>query len=222
MEKIYSDIQALFGLDEPCPLTDKQIADIREHFGGLPKTLETYYQLCGGCEPMNSAQDFLLTADKQYGNYDLKRWNYDDYCVFYVENQCVSVWAFKKSDIDKDDPPVYETYDDGKTWYETCGKMSKFLISHAYLHAVFSFEVCDEDFFEADEEQVQEIAEKFPHANADSQLYTGVQFYQPYPDTVISVMKNGEDGYQVMFASQDEEHYDEIADILYDIFGYEE
>lgn len=221
MDNIYSDIQKLFGLDEPCPLLDKEISDIREHFGGLPKALETYYQLCGGCEDMNSAQDFLLTADKKY-HYDLKKWNYSDYCVFYAENQCVSVWAFKRSDIDKDDPPVYETYDDGQTWYETCDKLSKFLISHAYLHAVFSFEATAEEFFEADEDQVQAIAERFPHADADSALYTGVQFYQPYTDTVIAVMKNGEDGYQVIFSSQDDDHYDETADIIWDILGLED
>ena len=170
---------------------------------------------------MNSAQDFLMTADKMYGHADLKKCKYDDYCVFFIENQGVSEWAFKKSDIDKDDPPVYETYD-GSEWFETCDKMSKFLISHAYFHAVLSFECTDEDFFEADEEQVQEIAERFPHADADSGLYTGVQFYQPYPDTVISVMKDGEGGYQVMFASKDEEHFEETVDFLYELFGVEE
>ena len=221
MENLYNDICKLYSLEEAESLTEEQIADIKAHFGGLPKALESYYRTCGGCEEMNSAQDFLLTADSTY-HYDLKKWNYNDYCVFYVENQCVSVWAFKKSDIDKDDPPVYETYDDGKTWFETCDKLSKFLISHAYLHAVFSFEVCDEDFLEANEEQIQAIAEEYHHADADSALFTGVQFYLPYPDTVIAVLNNGEEGYQIMFASKDGEHYEETADFLYDMLGYEE
>ena len=220
MENLYNDICELFSLDEPAPLTNEQIADIKDYFGGLPKALEAYYRQCGGCEEMNSAQDFMLTADGTY-HYKLKDWESGEYCVFYVENQCVSVWAFKKSDIGEDDPPVYETYDN-KTWHKTCDKLSKFLISHAYFHAVMSFEVSDEDYYEADEEQVEAIAERFPHADADSGLYTGVKFYQPYTDTVISVMSIGDGEYQVMFSSQDEEHFEETADILYEILGIEE
>lgn len=221
MNELYKDICTLFELDTPAPLPEEQIVDIKKHFGGLPKSLEIYYRLCGGCEAMNSAQDYLLTADGRY-SYNLKIWNYDDYCVFFVENQCVSEWAFKKTDIDKDDPPVYETYDNGKTWFETCDKLSRFLISHAYLHATFSFEYSSEEFFEADISQVNEIAEKFPHANADSQLYTGVKFYQPYSDTVIAVMKDSDNKFQVLFSSKDEEHFEKTSDIIYNILGFEE
>jgi len=221
MEERYLELCKLFGLDAASPLSDKQIEEIREYFGGLPKALESYYRICGGCSGMNSAQDFLLTADKTY-HYDLKKWECGDYCVFYVENQCVSVWAFKKSDIDKDDPPVYETYDNGKTWFETCDRLSQYLISHAYLNAVFSFEYSDEDVIEADESHAKAIAEEFPHVDADSGLYTGVKFYQPFDDTVIAVMNNGEEGYQVFFASRDEDHLEETADILYPLCGYEE
>ena len=220
MNEIYKDICSLFKLNEPAPLTDAEIADIRAYFGGIPGSLETYYKLCGGCENMNSAQDYLLTADNRYG-YDLKNWLFDDYCVFYVENQCVSVWAFRKSDIDKYDPPVYESSDNGENWFKTCERLSQFLISHAYLHAVFSFEYSSEEFLEADSSQVKKIEESFPHANADSALFTGVKFYQPYPDTVIVVMNNDEVYSMVMLSSENEDHFDETADILYDILGLE-
>ncbi|MGX8774282.1 MAG: hypothetical protein ACSW8G_04405 [Bacillota bacterium] len=216
MESMYKDICDLFELDGAEPLTDRQIEDIREYFGGLPKALESYYRTCGGCREMNASQDFLLTADGTY-QYKLKTWDYDDYCVFYVENQCVSVWAFRKADVHKDDPPVFETYDDGKTWFETCDRVSRFLVSHAYLHAAFSFEVSSGEFIEVDGAQAQMIAERFPHADADSGLYSGVRFYRPYPDTVVALMKNGDDGFIALVSSRDEEHFDETDDIIYGI-----
>lgn len=90
----YEEICRLFDLYAPVPLPEEQIIEIRKYFGKIPKALENYYRICGGCEVINSAQDYLLTADGRYC-YKLQNWNYTDYSVFYVENQCVSEWAKK-------------------------------------------------------------------------------------------------------------------------------
>lgn len=48
MENLYNDICKLYSLEEAESLTEEQIADIKAHFGGLPKALESYYRTCGG------------------------------------------------------------------------------------------------------------------------------------------------------------------------------
>lgn len=220
MNYSYKKICELFHLNKPEPLPEEQITEIHNYFGAIPKALEDYYRICGGCKDMNSAQNFLLTPDGRYA-YNLKKWNYDEYCVFYTENQCVCDWAIKKSDLNMENPPVYETYD-GKTWYKTTDYISEFLISHAYLHAAFSFEYSNEEFYEADKEQAEEIEKKFPSADAASSLYTGIKFFQPYPDTVIGILHDDDESFSVIYSSESEEHFDETDSIICKILGLED
>ncbi len=220
MNDNYQNICELFHLDVPSPLPDEQTEQIRKHFGAIPKALESYYRLCGGCEEMNATQDFLVTPDGRYGHYQLEKFNCPDYCVFYVENQCCSEWAVKKSDLNQDNPPVYVTHNE-KEWFKVCDTVSQFLISQAYMQAVFSKEYSNEEFYEITKEQVRLLAENFTHADADSDLYLGVQFFQPYPDTVIMVLYNTEENFNLLYSSDSEEHFEEIDSIISEILGFE-
>ncbi len=228
MNYAYQNIRELFHLTEPSPLPEHQIEQIREHFGAIPKALEDYYRLCGGCAEMNSTQDSLLTPDGKYHGMRKKtknfmqNWNYPDYCVFYVENQCASEWAFKKSDRNEENPPVYETYDSGETWKKTADSVSQFLTSEAYMQAVFSKEYTTEEFYPITPEQIQLLAGKFPRADAGSDLYLGVQFFQPYPDTVIMILYNDETYSDLLYSSDSEEHFEEIDSIISEILGFEQ
>ena len=222
MNDNYQNIRELFHLDVPCPLPDEQIEQIRKQLGAIPKTLEDYYRLCGGCPEMNGTQDFLLTPNGRYGYYHLEKFNYPDYCVFYVENQCAAEWAFKKSDRNQENPPVYETYDSGETWKKTADSVSQFLISEAYMQAVFSKEYTNEEFYPVTPEQIQILAGKFPRADADSDLYLGVQFFQPYPDTVIMILYNDETYSDLLYSSDSEEHFEKIDSMISEILGFEQ
>ncbi len=221
MNDNYQNIRELFHLNAPCPLPDDQIEKIRKQFGAIPKALEDYYRLCGGCEEMNSTQDFLLTPDGRYGHYQLEKFSYPEYCVFYAENQCVSEWAVKKSDLNQENPPVYTTYDNAETWLKTGDSVSQFLTSEAYMQAVLLKEYSNEEFYEILPEQISVLAEKFPRANADSNLYGGVQFFQPYPDTVIMVLYNTDEDFSLLYSSDSEEHFEEIDSTIAEILGLE-
>lgn len=223
----YKKICDLFQLKEPSPLPEEEIEKIRSCFGEIPKALEEYYKFCGGCEAMNSAQDFLLTTDGRYGDYLLKDFEFPEYYGFYTENQCVCVWAVKKSDLNQENPPVYASWDvfgeddmpnqNSDIWHKTSDSISEFLIAHAYLHAAFSMPYSIEEFCEADAEQAEQIAEAFPlTANAD------MQFSAPYDDTVIAVLRQEEDYFLVIYSSWDEAHFEEIDKIMSEILGIEE
>ena len=229
MQFQYQEILNLFQLKEPAPLPKEEIEKIRQHFGTIPEALEAYYQLCGGCEDMNAAQDFLLTPDGRYGDYHLEWFDFPEYYGFYTENQCVCVWALKKSDLNQKNPPVYETCQvlneegqpnpDSSIWYKVSDSVSEFLISHAYFHAVFSMPYSIEGFYEANAEQVRKIAEKFPHVDADADfiLFGEMQFFQPYADTVIDVQQE-EDYFLIIYSSWSETHFEEIDNIMSEIF----
>ena len=222
MQYEYKNIRELFHLDQPSPLPDEQIKQIRMHFGSIPEALENYYRLCGGCTEMNGTQDFLVTPDGRYGHYFLEKFSCSDYCVYYTENQCVSEWAFKKSDSNQENPPVYESYDNGETWLKTTDSVSQFLISQAYMQAVFSYEYSSEEFYEITPEQIQILAEKFPRTEADSDLYHGVQFFQPYPDTIIMILYNNQEYSDLIYSSESEEHFEEIDQIISEILDFEQ
>ncbi len=224
----YQKIMDLFQLKEPSPLPEEEISRIKNCFGEIPKALEEYYKLCGGCEDMNSAQDFLLTSDGRYGDYLLEDFEFPEYYGFYTENQCVSVWAVKKSDLNQENPPVYATYDifdeDGMPnqssdiWHKVSDSVSEFLIAHAYLHAVFSMPYSNEEFYEANAEEVHQIAEAFPNVHTEKEM----QFFQFYDDTIIAVLQQEEDYFLVMYSSWNEAHFQETDKILSEILGIEE
>ncbi|MBR1555294.1 MAG: SMI1/KNR4 family protein [Oscillospiraceae bacterium] len=216
MNDNYQNIRELFHLDAPCPLPEEDIEQIRKQFGAIPKALEDYYRLCGGCAEMNATQDFLVTPDGRYGNYHLNLFSYPDYCVFYAENQCVAEWAIKKSDLNQENPPVYETYDDGRTWHQICDSVSDFLISEAYMQSALSKEYSSEEFYQMTPEQFQILSEKFPCAG----IYETMQFLQPYQDTVLMISKFKEN-FSLLYSSDSEEHFEEIDGIISEILGFE-
>ena len=218
---IYKDICELFHLTEPNPLPEKQIQEIQEYFGSIPKALLEYYKLCGGCRDMNASQNFLLTPDGRYGHYRMKTFENKNYCTFYVENQCVSSWAIKKEDLTEENPSVYETLDD-KNRYKLCDSVSEFLISQAYMQRTFSFAYSTEEFFDLTQEQVQILAENFSHVNADSDLYTGVQFFQPYKDTLIMILKDNEEFFTGLCASENEQHFETVMNQIDKILDFEQ
>ena len=218
---VYKDICELFHLTEPNPLPEKQIQEIQEYFGAIPKALLDYYRLCGGCRDMNASQDFLLTPDGRYGHYRMKNFDNKNYCTFYVENQCVSSWAIKKEDLIKENPPVYETLDD-ENWHKLCDSVSEFLISQAYMQRTFSFAYSTEEFFYLTQEQLQILAENFPHVNADSDLYMGVKFFQPYKDTLLMILKDDEEIFMGLCSSENEQHFETVMNKIDKILDFEQ
>lgn len=219
MKYRYEIICRLLDMYEPEPLSEEMISEIRDHFGAIPKALEDYYRICGACYMMNAAQDYLLTIDGRYGDYKLKSWNYNDYCVFYVENQCVSEWAIRRSDLEQENPPVYETYDEGITWYKSADSVEEFLIAHGYLHAAFSFEYSLENLCEVSIEQVNNIFEKIGRENFKSSLYTGIWFIQNYPDTIIVILHEREGVFSVFYSSKRKEHFLETERMMMEILN---
>ncbi|WP_295154677.1 hypothetical protein [uncultured Ruminococcus sp.] len=200
----YNELRELFDLTEPMGWSGEVISLLKAEYGSLPAALEDYYRLCAGCDALASDQsgDYLMPAEK------VGMCREDGYYVFFSENQSVSFWGIKLTDMDKPDPPVYETYDGGE-WLLTGESLWRFLVSQGYLCAVTSgLEYAVEDYLEADEEQADDIRRSFEHIEyADSGIYQGAQFYRINEDSYLALMPD-ECGSLVMFASKSEEGFD--------------
>ena len=125
----------------------------------------------------------------------------------------------ENSDLENDNPPVYETYDCGKTWYKASDTVSKFLIGHAYLHAAFSFKYTSEEFVEATALHVNEIIAHMPHVDVDSSSYAGTMFFKPYADTILVVMHEYEGNFSLMYSSKSKAHFLETEKQIIEILG---
>ena len=206
----YRELRALFDITEPLGWSDKTISSLKAEYGSLPAALEDYYRHCAGCDVLasNPAGDYLMPAEK-VGMYKEK-----GYYVFFCENQSVSFWGIKLEDMDKPDPPVYESYDRGE-WFLTGDSLSKFLISEGYLCAVASgLEYATEDYLEADEEQAENIRSKFEHIErADSGIYQGAEFYRINEDSYMALLPDS-CGSLVIFASKSEKGFDAAEKVV--------
>lgn len=209
----FTQLKTLFDISEPCGIDTTELQPWKDKFGAIPKVLTDYYAQLGAHE-FNRSQDYLISPD------EINEFEDNDYLIFYSENQSVSIWGIHKDDVSKDNPPVYENY--GKEeWYQTTDTLTSFLNSMGFLQAVFSMEFSNEEYWNISQVQADEIAKAFKSKNVDSELYTGVRFYGNYDDSVIVIMNNNE-GYILMFSSSDEEHFDEMCDIIENIVSKED
>ena len=211
----YKAIRELFDISEPMGWNEDTISALKAEYGSLPAALEDYYRLCVGCDALASdpAADYLMPADKVGMRKE------QGYYVFFSENQSVSFWGIKLEDMDKSDPPVYETYDGGE-WYNTGESLSKFFNAEGYLAAVTSgLEYATEDYYEADEEQSANLRDTFEHIEeADSGIYKGAEFYRVNDDSYLALMPD-ECGSLVMFASKSEEGFEAAENAVLPLLG---
>jgi len=211
----FDAIRDLFGITSDCGYPASAMQPWLAKYGAVPVVLAEYYTTLGAHKALNQTQDALVIPDTNKPVFYRMSDNMDDnYLVFYVENQAVTIWGVKASDVTQDDPPVYGC-SGGDDWYLTAGSVSQFLTSQAHMQAAFSYEYSSEEFWTVSDQQAAIIADLFPSKNADSQLYTGVRFYGE-PGTVIMLMQN-DDQWDMLFSTQNEDTYTALEQQLSDL-----
>lgn len=87
----------------------------------LPVALQEYYHLIGK-HPINKEHNRILAPNEIY--------YIGDYLVFAEENENVVVWGILKSDLQIEDPVVYQgqEYNGKYSWYSEDSTFSRFVI----------------------------------------------------------------------------------------------
>ncbi|MEC0090794.1 hypothetical protein [Paenibacillus macquariensis] len=197
----FTAIRNLFHITESCGFDVKELQPWISRNGSIPEVLKDYYLELGAHPQLNGSQDFLIKPK------DFHQYENDDYLTFYLENQGACVWGIRREDVAVSNPPVYENYG-REEWYQTSESLTEFLHAMAYFQAVISMEFSNEEYWQIDEQVVEGIKMMFSSKQADSGLYTGVQFYGQAGEVIV--VMNNRDEYLLIFSAEDEQRFDAL------------
>lgn len=173
-------------------------------WGNLPLTLREYYLQLGKHRRLNSSQNFLREPGKLI--------DAGDYLVFYIENLDCAEWGIKKSDLHKENPMVYCNAF-GQGFQPECDTLTDFLNGMALFQAgSWGMTYACEDIFFITEEQAEVIRGKYKKKKCELSQWMRMSFYGNWDDEVIMMIEN--DGYDLLFGSEDEGHFREMEKMV--------
>ncbi|OMD22832.1 hypothetical protein BJP48_28400 [Paenibacillus odorifer] len=185
----FTMIKKLFHITKRNGFSHDEIQTIKNNFGELPQVFIDYYLELGKDERLNHTQDSLIKPEQfQY-------FKHSEYLIFYCENQRACVWGIHRNDLSRSNPPVYMIH------------------AMAYLQTVFALEYGCESFYSIEQTDLDFIRENFKNKDISFRHWIGIEFYGNYDDSIITVMNN-DDSFNLIFASNDKEHFDEMDRVL--------
>lgn len=209
MSNDFSVIRGLYHLIENNGFSAEEMLAYRNICEHLPKVLVDYYQQLGKCE-FNQFQDNLLAPN------ELRLSQNQQFLIFYQENQLACVWAIAVSDLAKDNPPVYISYDErfeSEQWQIETATLSEFLNTMAHLQSIFALPFYSEDFFAISEDELAFIQANFAKKPFKFNHWTNAEFYGNQADEVIYVDKNKGEALMT-YACFGESQFDKLDQIL--------
>ena len=128
-------IKNLYGLSKNSGYSENEIVEVEKKLKiKFPKTLKEYYHILGKNKVVNESFNRLLKINGKIGFT-----NYNNYLVFYEENQGVVYWAISKEEMENNNPKVHGNYDPNNKlddWFIDSETMEGFLLSMAYWNGV--------------------------------------------------------------------------------------
>lgn len=199
---MFGEIRELFAIHADNGFPMEEIIAACKEYGGLPEILKQYYLQLGKYTSLNRQQNRLLDPGKLI--------DAGEYLIFYVENQYVAQWAFKKSDTALSNPPVYCAMDE-KTFHLECGNLYDFLLAMANFQAAsWGLSYSSEDIYYLDDGKISQITVNYKKKPYGLHQWITISFYGNHRDEVICVLG----GDQLLFASSKEEHFKELAHFI--------
>jgi hypothetical protein len=182
----------IFGTENGCSPGQIQSGEYR--LGKqLPWVLRVFYEKFGS-HSFNQIHNRLimpesLEADK------------NGFVCFYEENQEVVLWAIQIEDFSEEDPSVYESYDDGKTWdlHEDKELLSHFLTDVSLFQGIMGGFPFTAGHLGVDQATEEKIKAEFPPYAADV-VKRGMRYYGT-PRQLLAIME-GKDSNDLWIAAQ--------------------
>lgn len=197
-------IRKLFNINQDCGFSESDINNACKKHGNLPSVLQEYYRQLGNYKHINQSQNNLCLPNDLI---DTK-----EYLIFYKENQYVAQWAIKKSDLNKDNPPVYCSCDENEFKLESENLLG-FLYAMAFFQAAsWGLEYCSEDLYMISEEQVKIIRNRYKKIDYELHQWMKISYYGNYEDEVICMIENSY--YDMLYASSNQQHFNEMKEFM--------
>lgn len=197
-------IRKLFNIEQNDGFSENDISKACEKYGNLPFVLKEYYNQLGNYRQLNQTQNILCRPSELIDT--------EEYLIFYKENQYVVQWAIKRSDLNKDDPPVYCSSDENEFKLEN-ESLLDFLNAMAFFQAAsWGLEYCSEDIYMVSEEQAQIIRNQYKKIDYELHHWMNISYYGNYDDDVICMIENSD--YDMLYASSNQEHFNEMKEFI--------
>lgn len=197
-------IRKLFNIKQNDGFSENDIRKACEKYGSLPFILQEYYRQLGNYKQINQTQNILCQPSELI--------DANEYLIFYKENQYVVQWAIKKSDLNKDNPPVYCSWDENEFKLEN-ENLLDFLYAMAFFQAAsWGLEYCSEDLYMISEEQAQIIRNQYKKIDYELHQWMNISYYGNCDDEVICMIENSD--YDMLYASSNQQHFDEMKEFI--------
>ncbi len=197
-------IRKLFNIEKNNGFSENDISQACKKHGNLPFILQEYYRQLGNYRQINQTQNILCRPGELI---DTK-----EYLIFYKENQYTVQWAIKKSDLNKDNPPVYCSSDENEFELES-ESLLDFLYAMAFFQAAsWGLEYFSEGIYMISEQQAQIIRNRYKKIDYELNLWMKISYYKKYDDEVICMIKNSD--YDMLYASSSKQHFDEMKEFI--------
>ena len=193
----FGKIKKLLDLKQFYGFSEKEISNMLDLVGKLPKILLDYYLELGNCD-FNYYQDYLVKPS------EYNKFLVDKYVIICSENQSVCFAGIRKEDLLQDNPPVFFT-SDMENWEMGCNNLFNYLHGFAYVNLVCSLKY--NGYFDLSDYGVNFIRNNFANKNIVLRNWWSndgeIEFFGDYDDTIM--MLNAETS--LFYASNNEKHY---------------
>ncbi len=197
-------IRKLFNIKQNDGFSENGIRKACEKHGSLPLVLQEYYRQLGNYKQINQTQNKLCRPSELIDT--------EEYLIFYKENQYVVQWAIKKSDLNKDNPPVYCLRDENQFKLES-NNLLDFLYAMAFFQAAsWGLEYCSDDLYMISQEQAEIIRNRYQKIEYELHQWMNISYYGNCDDEVICIIENSD--YDMLYASSNQQHFDEMKKFI--------
>lgn len=208
---IYDMIKQLYDVGQLDGYAEEEIAGVKRLFGALPGVLEEFWSVAGDTQQLHQVQDRWIRP-KDFQKQD---WLQDSgYLILLDENQSCCQAGILRSDLTKQDPPVYVTMDQ-KNWSVCAGTVSEFLEAALAYEAVFAFSYQADDFvLWLTEEELKVIQSRLERKSYELHgwIEMDMSFYSNAYDHMVVVMDCGD--LEVIYGAASEKAYKKLMEVM--------
>lgn len=208
-------IENLYSIEQSNGLSDEDISFLENKYGTFPEILKEFYSLYIKSPNIYNAEDFWILPE------DYRKWKWLDdkkEMILLNENQGVCYTAILEQDLKLPNPPVYITYNQGKSWNKCSETVEDFIKSALVYESVWNFEYSSETFYSITEQEhktIQKLFSKYPF-RMENWITESIHMYYDSPDSVIIIMSD--DGFlQMNYGAKSCESFEKLSNILKDI-----
>ncbi len=208
---LYHMIKQLYDVGQLEGYAQADIENVKRLTGALPKVLEECWSVAGNTQQIHQVQDHWIRP-QDLPDYD---WFRDsEYLILLNENQGCCQAGILRSDLTKDDPPVYVTMDQ-KNWTVCAETVSEFLKAALAYEAVFAFSWQSDDFvLWLTEEELKVIESRLERKKYELHgwIEMDMSFYSNAYDHMVVVMDCGD--LEVIYGAASEKAYKKLMEVM--------